>query len=142
MTWCKTLLFAKPTPATFTSRHQGHKIILRPRGGFVPTTLCPAQFMSAVCAAATLSNPEYADTQVEIQRFRNLAIFVSKRDSVTQKLTELTSLPIGSTPNQVSSYVASPADFCRIVVHGIEAHATQTKLMANIEAPGSTILSV
>lgn len=121
MTRRETLPFAKLTPATsFTSRIQGNRITLRPQGGFVLTNLRPAQLMSAERAAAAIADPEYVDTEVEKQRSRNLTVFMTKRDFVARKMTTLTSLPIGSTPNQVIVYVASPADSCRGVAHGIE----------------------
>ncbi|KAH7978830.1 hypothetical protein HPB49_006896 [Dermacentor silvarum] len=134
--------FNKPTATTsFTSRLQGRKVILRPQGGFVLTTLRPAQLMSAVSAAASLTNNEYKETQVEIQEHKNLAVFVSTRNSVAEKLAQLTTLTIQGTSHQVSIYLAPPDNSCRGVVHGIEAHTTSAELMANLDAPGFTILS-
>ncbi|KAH7949459.1 hypothetical protein HPB49_010631 [Dermacentor silvarum] len=134
--------FNKPTATTsFTSRLQGHKVILRPQGGFVLTTLRPAQLMSAVSAAASLTDNEYKETQVEIQEHKNLAVFVSTRNSVAEKLAQLTTLTIQGTSHQVSIYLAPPDNYCRGVVHGIEAHTTSAELMVNLDAPGFPILA-
>ncbi|KAH7933575.1 hypothetical protein HPB49_014030 [Dermacentor silvarum] len=138
----KNTPFNKPTATTsFTSRLQGHKVILRPQGGFVLTTLRPAQLMSAVSAAASLTDNEYKETQVEIQEHKNLAVSVSTRNSVAEKLAQLTTLAIQGTSHQVSIYLAPPDNYCRGVVHGIEAHTTAAELMANLDAPGFPILS-
>ncbi|KAH7946274.1 hypothetical protein HPB49_022497 [Dermacentor silvarum] len=135
----KNAPFNKPTTTTsFTSRLHGHKVILRPQGGFVLTTLRPAQLMSAVSAAACLTDNEYKETQVEIQEHKNLAVFVSTRNSVAQKLAQLTTLTIQATSHQVSIYLAPPDNSCRGVVHEIEARTTSAELMANLEAPGQS----
>ncbi|KAH7986155.1 hypothetical protein HPB49_026104 [Dermacentor silvarum] len=103
--------------------HRGHKVILRPQGGFVLTTLRPAQLMSAVTAAASLTDNEYKETQVEY----------------TEKLAQLIALTIQDTSHQVSIYLAPPDNSCRGVVHRIEAHTASAELMANLDAPASSL---
>ncbi|KAH7949788.1 hypothetical protein HPB49_015389 [Dermacentor silvarum] len=121
----KNTPFNKPTAITsFTSRLQGHKIILRRQGGFLLTTLRPAQLMSAVSATASLTDNEYKESQVEIQEHNNLALSVSTRNLVAQKLAQITTLTIQSTSHEVSIYLAPPDNSCRGVIHGIEAHTT------------------
>ncbi|KAH7953864.1 hypothetical protein HPB49_013149 [Dermacentor silvarum] len=138
----KNAPFNTPTATTsFTSQLHGHKVILRPQGGFVLTILRPTQLMSAVSAAACLIDNEYKETQVEIQEHKNLAVFVSTRNYVAQKLAQLTTLTIQATSHQVSIYLVPPDNSCRGIVHGIEAHTTSAELMANLDAPGFTILS-
>ncbi|KAH7933451.1 hypothetical protein HPB49_012597 [Dermacentor silvarum] len=92
--------------------------------------------MSAVSAAASLTDNEYKETQVEIQEHKNLAVSVSTRNSVAEKLAQRTTLTIQGTSHQVSIYLAPPDNSCRGVVHGIEAHTTAAELMANLDAPG------
>ncbi|KAH7942357.1 hypothetical protein HPB49_023398 [Dermacentor silvarum] len=83
--------------------------------------------MSAVSVASSLPDNEYKETQVEIQEHKNLAVLVSTRNSVAQKLAQLTALTIQGTSHQISIYLAPPDNFCRGVVHGIEAHTTSAE---------------
>ncbi|KAH7974821.1 hypothetical protein HPB49_020044 [Dermacentor silvarum] len=97
--------------------------------------------MSAVSTAASLTDNEYKETQVEIQEHKNLAVFVSTRNSVAEKLAQPTTLTIQGTSHQVSICLEPPENSCRGVVHGIEAHTTSAELMANLDATDFTILS-
>ncbi|XP_065302789.1 uncharacterized protein [Dermacentor albipictus] len=118
------------------------KIIIRPKDGLPVKALQGADVAKAIGAACGNKIRGGKDFIIRLRLGSNIIIASTPSDETAKIIRGITSLSFGGRSFQVNTYVATPEDCKRAVIHGIDAGTTEEELMENLtlRTQGVTIL--
>ncbi|KAG0410071.1 hypothetical protein HPB47_012810 [Ixodes persulcatus] len=117
------------------------KVVMRPRDGLNLSNWKPYQVARHINKEAKITIEElHAATKLQLNHDRNIVIVSTTHIEVVQALTQIHHLRLGGRDYPTYTYVASPYNSIKGVVHDIEPGSTPEKLLHHLEAPGYRML--
>ncbi|KAM7284563.1 uncharacterized protein ISCGN_001657 [Ixodes scapularis] len=117
------------------------KVVMRPRDGLNLSNWKPYQVAQHISTEAKITIEElHAATKLQLNHDRNIVIVSTAHIEVVQAITQIHHLRLGGKDYPTYTYVASPDNSIKGVVHDIEPGSSPEKLLHHLEAPGYRIL--